>query len=104
MNLILLSKVEDFIDILSDEDSAKILSHLRFLETGKTEALEIKPLKDKIRELIINQYRIIFFAIGDNIYAVDSFKKQSQKTPKRIIERAEKIYKTLSKKDGKNKS
>ena len=50
----------------------------------------------KVKEIIVKQYRVVFFTIGTTGYVVDVFKKQSRKTPKRIIERAERIYRSMS--------
>jgi len=96
MNLHILNDVTNFLDGLSEDDAAKIFAHLKSLESNQIEGLIIKPLKGKIKELIVRQYRIIFFRIGEKGYAVDAFKKQSQKTPRRIIERAEKIYRDIN--------
>ena len=99
MKLNVLSDVDDFINKLSDKESGKILAQLEFLKISQTEALIIKSLKGKIRELRIRQYRIVFFKIGTIIYVVDAFKKQSQKTPQGIIKKAEKIYKNIEKRN-----
>ncbi len=88
MNTKQLSEVSDFINKLSNDDGAKVLAQLQSLENGWTEALVIKPLKGKIKELIVGQYRIVFFDHRGTIYAIDAFRKKSQKTPKRIIEKA----------------
>lgn len=95
MAIRILDNVKKFMDKLKEDDSAKILAHLKSLEENHTEGLTIKTLKGKIKEIIVRQYRIIFFTIGTTIYIVDAFKKQSQKTPKRIIKKAEEIYKGL---------
>ncbi|MBI3589099.1 MAG: type II toxin-antitoxin system RelE/ParE family toxin [Candidatus Liptonbacteria bacterium] len=95
MKLQILNEVNDFLENLPENDAGKILAHLKSFEENLTEGLVIKALKGKIKEIIIKQYRIIFFTISEKIYVVDAFKKQSQKTPKRIIERAEKIYKNI---------
>lgn len=97
MNLQILDNVTDFLESLSEDDAAKIFAHLKSLEANQTEGLTIKPLKGKIKELVVRQYRIIFFRIGEKGYAVDAFKKQSQKTPRRIIGRAERIYQDVNK-------
>ncbi len=99
MKLNVLSDVENFINKISNEESGKILAQLKFLEINQTEALIIKPLKGKIYELRIKQYRIVFFKIRTIVYVVDMFKKQSQKTPQRIIKKAEKIYKNIEKRN-----
>ena len=93
--LIILRKVSDFIEKMPDTDSGKLLAHLKFLELDKPEVLLIKTLRKKIKEIIIAQYRIIFFVIHDTIYVVDAFRKKSQKTPISVIRQAEKIYKEL---------
>lgn len=95
-NMHILSAVSDFINNLSHRDAAKILANLKFLETNKTEGLVIKQLKGKIYELVVNQYRVVFFKISEIGYVVDVFRKKSRKAPKRIIERAEKIYRDVS--------
>lgn len=91
----ILHDVLTFLDSIAEEDSAKIYAHLKLLEENYTEGLNVKQLKGKIREIIVKQYRIIFFRKTNIIYIVDAFKKQTQKTPKRIIERAEKMYKII---------
>lgn len=95
MNVWILDNVRKSLDKLKEDDSAKILAYLKSLEENHTEGLVIKTLKGKIKEIIVRQYRIIFFTIGTTIYVVNAFKKQSQKTPERIIEKTEKIYKGL---------
>lgn len=95
MDIKILDNVSKFIERLPEDDSAKILAHLKSLEENHTEGLLIKTLKGRIKEIVVRQYRITFFNIGTTIYVVDAFKKQSQKTPKRIIEKAERIYKGL---------
>jgi phage-related protein len=96
LGFIVLSEVQKFINTIRSKDSGKIKTALEFLEARKTEALLIKQLKGKIVELSIKQYRVIFFEINSTIYVIDIFKKQSRKTPLRIIERAENIYKKIN--------
>lgn len=103
MNTTQLSEVNDFINKLSNDDAAKILAQLKSLENGWTEALIIKSLKGKIRELIVGQYRIVFFGHGNTIYVIDAFRKKSQKTPKRIIEKASNKYNIIIKIKNENK-
>lgn len=97
MNLRVLDTVIEFLESLPADDAAKIAAHLKSLEMDQTEGLTIKPLKGKIKEIVVKQYRIVFFGIGTKGYVVDAFRKQSKKTPKRIIERAEKIYRDMNK-------
>lgn len=91
-----LKEVADFIEGLPDKDSAKILAQIKSIELDKTEALVMKPLKGKIMELKVNKYRVVFFKVKNIIYVVDAFRKRSDKAPKRIIDRAEKIYKSIT--------
>ncbi len=95
METLIFDDVTNFLDTIPESDAAKILAHLKALQENQTEGLFIKPLKGKIKEIVIRQYRIIFFEKGTRRYAVDAFKKQSKKTPQRIINRAEKIYKSI---------
>ena len=95
MKLVILDDVIVFIDACALEDSAKIFAELNFLEMGRTEVLLIEPLKGKIMELSVKRYRIVFCKVGATIYVIDVFKKQSAKTPLRIIEQAEKIYRKI---------
>lgn len=96
MNIRIFDAVADFLDKIPDDDSAKILAHLKSLEENRTEGLIIKQLKGKIKEIVVRQYRIVFFTIGTQGYIVDAFRKQSKKTPKRIIEQGERIYKSIT--------
>jgi phage-related protein len=92
---ILLDDVYAFLDNIPNEKSGKILKQLKFLEVNDVEGLKIKTLKDKIKELIVDQYRVVFFVKEETVYVIDAFKKQSQKTPHRILERALGIYRKL---------
>lgn len=91
----ILNDVSDFLDGTSGEDAAKIAAHLKSLEEDRTEGLRIKTLKGRVKELIVKQYRVICFKVGATWFVVDVFKKQSKKTPRRVIERAEKIYQSI---------
>lgn len=95
MKLHILDAVHRFLDSISVDDAAKIAAHLKSLQDDHTEGLTIKPLKGKIKEIVVRQYRVIFFVIGAAGYAVAAFQKQGRKTPKRIIVHAEKIYKDI---------
>ncbi|MBI2623625.1 MAG: type II toxin-antitoxin system RelE/ParE family toxin [Candidatus Liptonbacteria bacterium] len=97
MLLKILRDASNFIETLSDTDAAKILAHLNSLEHKRLEALQIKTLHKKIKELIVFPYRIVFFEIDGLAYVTDIFRKKSQKTPPRIIERAVKIYQSIIK-------
>ena len=97
MNIHVFDDVAAFLNKIPPEDSAKILAHLKSLEENRTEGIIVKPLKGTIKEIVVQQYRIVFFRIAGTGYVVDAFKKQSRKTPKRIIERAERIHKDITK-------
>jgi phage-related protein len=90
-----LSDVRAFINGLSD--SPRIWADIHALETPWTPALVIKKLRGKVKELVVGQCRIVFFAVGSTIYVIDAFKKQSQKTPRSVIERATDLYNQLNK-------
>ena len=95
LNLIVLDSVTDFVSHLAPEDAGTIDASLMSLANGDTKKLIIKPLKGKILELSVRQYRIVYFRVGATIYAVDIFKKQSRKTPLRFIRQAEKRYRAI---------
>lgn len=92
MEASILSDVTEFLNGLSDKLAAKIYANLKNLEENRTAGMLVKPLKGPIMELSVKQYRIVFFRKASRIYFVRAFKKQSQKTPKRIIDYAESIY------------
>ncbi|OGY98059.1 MAG: hypothetical protein A2855_00960 [Candidatus Liptonbacteria bacterium RIFCSPHIGHO2_01_FULL_57_28] len=94
-NLHLLDNVRNTLTDLPEDERIKVSKHIHLLESGVMEKVVIKTLKGKIKELIVQQYRLIFFRKNEMTYVVDIFKKQSQKTPVRIIDRAEKIYNLL---------
>lgn len=95
MNIYTLDRVSDFISSLTQEDDVRITTQVKAIAENKTGDVIIKTLKGKVKELIINEYRIVFFIKNGTVYLVDGFKKKSQKTPKRIIERAERIHLTI---------
>ena len=95
MQIKIFDDVSDFLNKISESDAAKILANLKLLQENHTEGLVIKSLKGRIREIVVKQYRVIFFQINSTGYVVDTFRKRSKKTPKRILERAEKIYKDI---------
>ena len=88
----LLQKVKEFIAILSDEDKIKFRGIAHSMELGIFDSLYIKTLKTPIRELIIKNYRFIFFINKNEIWFVGAFIKKTAKTPKNEIENAKKLY------------
>ncbi len=96
MNIHTLDGASDFISSLTREEDVKITTQVKAIAENKTGDLVIKTLKGKVKELIISEYRIVFFIKNGAVFLVDGFRKKSQKTPKRIIERAERIYLTIN--------
>lgn len=94
----ILDKVEEFLESLPEKDSAKILAAIRFIGLGHSELVDTKQLDGRIRELIIKRYRFPYFQYKRVWYFVGGFIKKSQKTPKREIENAKEIYKTINSK------
>ena len=91
-----LTAVEVEIGTLSIPDQARIKAAEEALVLGDFQALYIKSLKGPIRELIVGNYRLVFFYWKENsILFVDIFRKKSNKTPLRIIRHAERIYKMV---------
>jgi len=90
-----IEEVEDFIHQQGLSDQAKIAASVIIMEKGNFHILHIKTLKSPIKELIIKQYRILFFLNKNIIYFIGAFVKKTAKTPKNQIDQAEKIYKLL---------
>lgn len=97
MNLHLFQEVFDFLASIPKGDSSKIYKDLGLLEAGQSEKVYVKRLRGKVKELIVKQYRLVFFYSGQTIYVLYAFKKQSQKTPERVIKKAQKIYQKIPK-------
>lgn len=89
---ILLNKVKEFITTLSNEDKVKFRGMAHGMELGNFDSLYIKTLKTPIRELIIKNYRFIFFIYKNEIWFIGAFIKKTAKTPKNEIENAQKLY------------
>lgn len=98
---IMLEKVDKFIRILRSMEREKVMAAIRVMEEGKFELVHIKVLRNEVRELIIKQYRILFFISteGNIIYLVSAFRKETRKTPIRYIEHAEKMFKLIINQD-----
>jgi len=91
-NIVLLNEVREFITTLPEEDRIKFRGIARSMELGVFDSLYIKTLKTPIRELIIKNYRFIFFINKNKIWFVGAFIKKTAKTPKSEIENAQKLY------------
>ncbi len=96
--------VTSFLKELSANDRTKILSGVSKMEQGAFHSVYIKTLRGPIKELIVKQYRMIFFTQGYIIYFVRVFRKKSRKTPRKEIEYAERIYKLITKVCGTSKN
>ncbi len=86
-----------FIRSLPISDQIKIESAFTAMRKGHFRIVYTKALRGPIRELIVKDYRVIYFLIEKTIYFVRCFRKTSAKTPKAEIEMAENIYKSLTK-------
>lgn len=89
------SAVEDFIDLLSKADQANVHGDMDSLADGNYARVHVKTLRRPIKELIVKQYRFVFFIHRHSIYFVSAFVKKTAKTPVNKIEHAEKIYKVI---------
>ena len=85
--------VTDFLRELPPKDRSKIEKNVRVMQAGDLHSPRIKTLRGQVRELIVKEYRILFFIHEHVIYFVRAFRKKSAKTPKQEIEYAEHIYK-----------
>ena len=88
-------KVIKFVDELTHTDRAKVTANIKIMEMGGFDSIYIKTLKGTIKELIVKNYRFVFFIYGHTIYIISAFIKKTQKTPPREISNAEKIYKII---------
>jgi phage-related protein len=93
-SLLFLDDASEFIDSLPDKLKAKVLAALKTMETDFN-LVYTKTLRGRIKELVVQRYRIVFFIKGSIIYVVLGFIKKSQKTPVQEIENAERIYKMV---------
>jgi phage-related protein len=103
---IIFKEAKDFIEGLSLKDIAKVKVSIATMQIGKWGSINVKTLRNSIKELIIKNYRFIFFIHKNFIYFVEAFVKKTQKTPKQEIDKAETIYKNFIKdniKDNENK-
>lgn len=94
-SIIFLDKVAEFIQGLSFVDQAKIAAHTAMMREGDFASVHIKQLGGPIHELIVRQYRLIFFRKDGTIYVVGAFRKKSTKTPLREIRHAMDIFKNI---------
>ena len=91
----LMSSVESFLGTLPTTNRGQIKANITLLENGDFQTPYTKKLKGVIRELIIGNYRLIFFIKDNIIYFTSAFRKKSAKTPTKEIKQAEKYYKLV---------
>ena len=89
----LMSKVEQFVNELPRGQRGAIFADVAEMETGNFQRVRTKTLKSAVRELIVGDYRLIFFIRNNTIYITSIFRKKSRKTPKKEIEKALQLYK-----------
>ena len=90
-----LYKVDGFIKNLPESDRVKIASQVERMQFEAFSSLNVKMIKKALKELIIKNYRLIFFINKNCIYFIGAFVKKTQKTPRQEIINAEKIYKDI---------
>ncbi|MFA6340904.1 MAG: type II toxin-antitoxin system RelE/ParE family toxin [Candidatus Paceibacterota bacterium] len=95
---ILVETVKDFVSDLDESESGKVMAHMDMMQMAEFDAVHTKLIKNPIKELIVGKYRFLFFIEKRIIYFIHAFMKKTQKTPRREIQYAEKIYKILRKK------
>ena len=83
----------DFLRELPLKDRSNIEGDVNVMTSGDLHSPKIKTLRGPIKELIVKEYRILFFIHEHIIYFVRAFRKKSMKTPQNEIEYAERIYK-----------
>ena len=87
------SSVTDFLRELPSKDRSNIEGDVEVMRSGDLHSPRIKTLRGPIKELIVKEYRLLFFIHEHFIYFVRAFRKKSMKTPRKEIEYAERIYK-----------
>ena len=88
--------VTDFLKRLPKYDRVNILAGVSKMEEGDFQSAYIKTLHGPVKELIVKQYRIIFFIHEHTIYLVRTFVKKSKKTPRNEIAYVERVYKMFT--------
>ena len=91
--------VLEYIEKLNEKEKAKVLKYIEFLrqQKGYLDEPYSKHIKGKVRELRVdfskNRHRIFYFLfINKTIILLHAFTKNTQKTPRNEIFRAETNY------------
>jgi len=92
---VFLNNVAEFIQKLSAVDQAKVVANVTMMRERDFVSVRIKQLDGPIYELIVRQYRFVFFRKEETIYFVGAFRKKSAKTPLREIQNARTIFKNI---------
>jgi len=88
-----LKDVEEYIQGLPAAVQGTLAAHIVLLQQGEFSAISTKQLKGVLRELIVGDHRLVYFAEGSALYFVDALRKKGRKTPSVVIANAERIYK-----------
>src|SRR3989344_7455255 len=91
----ILEAAQKYIGKTTYAEQGAILADVQSMQKGDFLSVYTKPLRGKIRELIVGRHRITYFKIDNTLYFVRGFPKKTAKTPKQEIEYAEAIYKLL---------
>jgi phage-related protein len=93
--VLFLKSADDMLNNMGETDRAKTAAAIMAISKGEFHLVYTKPLRGKIRELIVKKYRFIFFTHQEFLYFVNAFIKKSKKTPKKEIDHAYKIYQEI---------
>ena len=86
---------ETYIKGLSNAEQARVDVDTDAMLRSKEVLVKTKQLRGPIRELIIGNHRLTYFALEGTLYIVRGFRKKTAKTPRTEIDYAEAIYKQL---------
>lgn len=82
---------------LKDSERGALQADMEAMRSGDFESVRTKKLRAKVYELISGNHRITYFQLKRNLYFVRGFRKKTNRTPKKEIEYAEKIYRITNK-------
>lgn len=91
-----LEGAKKYIELIEDEHRGAVLRDIEALRANDREGVRTKQLRGKVRELIFGPHRISYFKLDNTLYFVRGFRKKGQRTPKKEIDYAEKIFKLLN--------